>query len=162
MDEQMTPEERAKRLDKIRKCLALSKSPEPHEAAAAMRQAQKMMEQLGVSEDDVDGIHIDDTLVRTREGFGACLFVNKLSQLVGRTFGVEVVNERNPGSADRLNVRYMGPRGRTQLAEYTHTRWCRGPSTQRGRRTSGGSRTTRPAGSASPSAWAGSRPSPSR
>lgn len=27
-------------LDKIRKCLALAASPEPHEAAAALRQAQ--------------------------------------------------------------------------------------------------------------------------
>ena len=31
-------------IDKIRKCLALSKSAEPHEAAAAMRQAQKAMD----------------------------------------------------------------------------------------------------------------------
>lgn len=30
-------------IDKIKKCLALSKSDNPHEAAAALRQAQKLM-----------------------------------------------------------------------------------------------------------------------
>lgn len=33
---------------KIRKCMALAKSGEPHEAAAALRQAQKLMQQFGV------------------------------------------------------------------------------------------------------------------
>lgn len=37
-------------LDKIKKCLALSTSPEPHEAAAALRQAQKLMAMHGVDE----------------------------------------------------------------------------------------------------------------
>jgi hypothetical protein len=37
-------------LGKIKKCLALSQSSEPHEAAAALRQAQKLMEAHGVDE----------------------------------------------------------------------------------------------------------------
>ena len=40
-------------LQKIKKCLALAASPEQHEAAAAMRQAQKLMQQFGLSEGDV-------------------------------------------------------------------------------------------------------------
>lgn len=40
-------------LQKIKKCLALAASPEQHEAAAAMRQAQKLMQQFGLSEVDV-------------------------------------------------------------------------------------------------------------
>ena len=40
-------------LDKIKKCLALAASPEAHEAAAAMRQAQKLMAQFGLTETDV-------------------------------------------------------------------------------------------------------------
>lgn len=39
-------------IDRIRKCLALARSPEPHEAAAALRQAQKLMELHGISPDD--------------------------------------------------------------------------------------------------------------
>ena len=37
-------------LDKIKKCLALATSSEPHEAAAAMRQAQSLMAKHNVSE----------------------------------------------------------------------------------------------------------------
>lgn len=40
-------------LDKIKKCLALAASPEAHEAAAALRQAQKLMAQFGLTEADV-------------------------------------------------------------------------------------------------------------
>ena len=40
-------------LARIKKCLALGKSSNPHEAAAAMRQAQKLMEMAGVTVEDV-------------------------------------------------------------------------------------------------------------
>ena len=40
-------------LKKIKKCLALGRSASEHEAAAAMRQAQKLMEQFGLREQDV-------------------------------------------------------------------------------------------------------------
>jgi hypothetical protein len=40
-------------IQRIRKCLALSGSSEPNEAAAALRQAQKLMEKFGISEDQV-------------------------------------------------------------------------------------------------------------
>ena len=40
-------------LKKIKKCLALAASSNPHEAAAAMRQAQKLMEQFGLTTTDV-------------------------------------------------------------------------------------------------------------
>lgn len=40
-------------LKKIKKCLALAKSQNPHEAAAAMRQAQKLMAEHNMDEQDV-------------------------------------------------------------------------------------------------------------
>lgn len=49
---------RDKNLNKIRKCLALSKSSNPHEAAAALRQAKKLMSQYGVSEQDIDLLNV--------------------------------------------------------------------------------------------------------
>lgn len=45
-------------LNKIRKCLALAKSSNPHEAAAALRQAQKLMESHGVTSDDIDLLNV--------------------------------------------------------------------------------------------------------
>lgn len=42
-----------KAIEKIRKCLALAKSSNPHEAAAALRQAQALMREHGVTEEGV-------------------------------------------------------------------------------------------------------------
>ena len=41
-------------LEKIKKCLALAASANEHEAAAALRQAQKLMQQFGLTTDDID------------------------------------------------------------------------------------------------------------
>lgn len=43
-------EDKDRIIDKIRKCLALSNSANEHEAAAALRQAQKLMELYRVSD----------------------------------------------------------------------------------------------------------------
>ena len=46
--------DRKKALEKIKKCLRLATSANPHEAAAAMRQAQALMKEHGVGQADVD------------------------------------------------------------------------------------------------------------
>lgn len=51
-------------LAKIKKCLALSHSSEAHEAAAAMRQAQKLMAQFGLSERDVSLADVHEASAR--------------------------------------------------------------------------------------------------
>lgn len=45
--------DRNKALDKIKKCLRLATSANPHEAAAAMRQAQALMQKHGIGQTDV-------------------------------------------------------------------------------------------------------------
>ena len=45
--------DRERKLDKVKKCLRLAKSSNEHEAAAALRQARKMMDDIGVDADDV-------------------------------------------------------------------------------------------------------------
>lgn len=117
----MMDEERRKKLEgRLKKCLALSKSPEPHEAAAALRQAQKLMSELGITEDDLDGLEMADAVVKTREGFGRCRTMSALSNMLEDAFSVKAVFEANPGSANRLNVRYIGPKAKVMLAEYAH------------------------------------------
>jgi hypothetical protein len=111
---------RESRMKKIKKGLALAASSEPHEAARAMGQAQAMMAELGVTEADVEGIDIGEAEVKTREGYGACRYMSWLADTIEKTFGVKAIYSRNPGSANRLNVRYFGPKGRVELAEYTH------------------------------------------
>ena len=52
---------RAQALRRIRACLRLSASSEPHEAAAALRQAQALMREYGVtaSEADLADVHTE-------------------------------------------------------------------------------------------------------
>lgn len=116
----MDEKRRRKLTERLKKCLALRASPEPHEAAAALRQAQALMRELGITEDDLEGLETADATVKTREGFGACRTMQFLTSIIMGAFGVSVVYERNPGSANRLNVRYFGPRSRVMLAEYAH------------------------------------------
>lgn len=111
---------REKLISRLKKCLALSASPEPHEAAAALRHAQKLMAELDMTEEDLLGLEIQDVTVKTREGFGACRTMNYLATIIVDAFGVECFFERNPGTAKRLNVRYVGQRDRVLLAEYSH------------------------------------------
>lgn len=114
------PTKREKLLSRLKKCMALSASPEPHEAAAAMRHAQALMRELGVTEADLEALAIHDAVIKTREGFGACRVMSHLIGIVRDAFGVEGISERNPGTANRLNVRYIGPRDRVVMAEYAH------------------------------------------
>lgn len=53
-------------LDKIKKCLNLSKSSEPAEAAAALRQAQKLMEMHNISEVELKLIDVGEADVKSR------------------------------------------------------------------------------------------------
>ena len=85
--------DRAKLLSKIEKCLRLSKSSEPHEAAAALRQAQKMMELHGISEAELGAVGYGN------EKVSVPIQVNKklpialatLVALIKKAFGVEAV-----------------------------------------------------------------------
>lgn len=112
---------RAARIEKIRKCLRLSKSCNVNEAAAAMRQAQAMLRELGLTESDVDERAATSDVVITKEAFGGCKYLSQLVILIRATFGVDAVYEQGSGiSRKRANVRYIGPRARVQLAVYTH------------------------------------------
>ncbi len=53
-------------LSKIKKCLALAKSSNPHEAAAAMRQAQKLMVEHSVSDADVSLADVSEVSAPSR------------------------------------------------------------------------------------------------
>lgn len=53
--------DRNKALDKIKKCLRLAASANPHEAAAAMRQAQALMREHGIGQADVDMSSVEES-----------------------------------------------------------------------------------------------------
>lgn len=111
-------------LEKIKKCLALSESPVAAEAAAALRQAQKLMEIHGISQLDVQ-----------RADIGTAEFASKASvsrikdwelRLVTRTakaFGCRVMWRRSfswaPGDAIYGRYTLVGLKSQVEVAQYT-------------------------------------------
>jgi len=86
----MTPPSRAKIISRIRKCLALAASSQPHEAAAALRQAQKMMAQHRINAVDVELSAVAEAHVPAgRSAQVPPLWLAGIAQVVSEAFGVE-------------------------------------------------------------------------
>lgn len=117
--------DRSKIIDKIKKCLALAGSSNVHEAAAAMRQAQKLMEQYGVTEDDVDALEVESEQIVTPEPWKKSLklpvYFAKIASLMSVAFGVKALIEcAYVNGKPRMAIRYFGTQNRAQIAAYTH------------------------------------------
>lgn len=75
-------------LAKIKKCLALAKSTNPHEAASAMRQAQKLMAEYSVSDHDMSLIDVNEVRAKAVSS-AANAWEVRLVNLVCDAFGCE-------------------------------------------------------------------------
>lgn len=85
-------------LDKIKKCLALAASANEHEAAAAMRQAQKLMEQHGLSDRDVLASQAGETGNKAGAATKPAQWEANLAVSVGEAFGCRVLfSQRTDG-----------------------------------------------------------------
>lgn len=78
-------------IDKIKKCLALSKSSNEHEAQAALRQAQKLMQMHDVSEAEVHASEAEEHRTRAGAISKPSKWENYLAGTVSRAFGCEVI-----------------------------------------------------------------------
>lgn len=119
----MSTADRDRILSKIKKCLTLSKSSEAHEAAAALRQAQKMMEAHGVSQEELLGMEVKSIQVMTPEPYKRKLplYMSVLIGIVCRAFECEgLIEVGYKNGKPRLCVRYFGLNGKEQLAAYAH------------------------------------------
>lgn len=77
-------------LSKIKKCLALAKSTNPHEAAAAMRQAQKLQAEHELTETDIELAEVNQTACSARTN-SQPLWEGLLARIIARNFGVEMI-----------------------------------------------------------------------
>ncbi len=136
------PADKGKILDKVRKCLALSKSANEHEAAAALRQAQAMMRIHGLSDDDVGLVEYLSAQVITDYEFPKGRFrvdrdeqdnpkprmtrpmprtVGSVVSLIIHAMGVTAVMERQlKGKEHYIAIRYFGTRARVLTAAHAH------------------------------------------
>lgn len=74
-------------LDKIKKCMALSKSANEHEAAAALRQAQALMKKHRISEDTVLASHASEAHATSGTTVKTTAWENGLANKVASIFG---------------------------------------------------------------------------
>lgn len=117
--------ERDKLLAKIQKCMRLAKSSNAHEAAAAMRQAQKMMEQHGIDEGELLGLEVTSLQFITIEPYKRSgktpMYMAHLIATIMRAFDVEAVEEVAwVCGKPRMAVRYFGMKGKPDMAVYAH------------------------------------------
>lgn len=94
-------------LDKIKKCLALAASPEQHEAAAALRQAQKLMAQFGLTETDVNLSDVSE-VAQAAQNTPLVKWEAMLAVMIAQAFGCDQYTSTRPQLvAAGLKVRYQ-------------------------------------------------------
>ena len=91
-------------LDKIKKCLALAASPEAHEAAAALRQAQKLMAQFDLTETDVTLADVSEVRQQAQNA-PMVRWEASLASVVARAFGCKTFTTQRPKLGSSLQVR---------------------------------------------------------
>jgi hypothetical protein len=110
--------------DKIKKCLALGASSNPHEAAAALRQAQKLMDMHGVTQADIDALGYSGETVEVPIQVNkkiVPLHLQHFINLIKKAFGVKLVISHNVRVSDTsYMIHYFGPTARVQMAAYAH------------------------------------------
>lgn len=89
--------DRSKVLDKIKKCLRLAASSNPHEAAAAMRQARALMEKYQVSDGDVLIADIQEATARSGSKVKPPLWESRLATVVAWAYSCRTIFVEGPG-----------------------------------------------------------------
>lgn len=116
--------DRDKALAKIKKCLALGRSANEHEAAAAMRQAQKLMAEFGL--DSVDVALADVAEAGSRAVMQAVVaWESELGHMVAEAYGCQTYVTRRllTGRGSRSRVVafrcFVGVGAAAEVAQYT-------------------------------------------
>ena len=123
-------------LGKIKKCLALSASDNPNEAATAMRQAHALMEKHGVTAEGIIMGDIGEAKIKSRT-----MARNKpeqweayLAATVGKAFGCSMmVGSYVPTATARIKTIndgsfiFVGLKGQAQVAHGSKRTWAKSP-----------------------------------
>ena len=116
--------EHEKIIEKIKKCLALSNSDNPHEAAAALRQAQKLMQMHGLSELDVQLSDVQEIRAKASNA-GVVAWESLLANLISSAFGCRhfTTYERRWLSGSRMRTHryyvFVGVNPAAEIAQYS-------------------------------------------
>lgn len=102
-------------LAKIRKCLALAKSSNEHEAAAALAKARALMDEHGLSMDDIALSEIGEAKAKGTATQRPPLWETALCMTVRHALGCKVIIDAD------LHRLYIGPGPAPEIASYAFT-----------------------------------------
>lgn len=115
----MNDDQKARVLERLKKLLALSRSTNEHEAAAAMAKAQQLMQELCISEEELeltDYAAIEAEALLVRPGFKVPVYVSMLRALITKAFGCT-------GVWDEQRIKYkltwLGQKSKAQISAYS-------------------------------------------
>ncbi len=111
--------ERQKVLEKISKCLRLSASCNANEAAAALRQARRLMKKYHVTDEQVQAALVEEECAHYGSSFNPPFWALALSDIVSRAFDCRVLIARRFGH--QPEYRFIGMECAPAIATYTFT-----------------------------------------
>lgn len=112
---------REQALRKVRACLRLGASANPHESAAALRQARALMERYGLTQSEAAGCRHEDAATRQR-GASLPVSVALLASMVADGFGCRMLIVRHQcGRSGATVVRFYGMASAATVAAYAFT-----------------------------------------
>lgn len=107
-------------LNKIKKLLALAKSTNPHEAANALRMAQKLMQENSLSQTDIELLEIQMESVRdVNQAQSIPTWSAMLARAVADAFGLDVIRAR-PALFSSYVMQFVGPAERVEIGSYCY------------------------------------------
>lgn len=112
--------DKSKAISKIRKCLALAKSSNPGEAAAAMRQAQALMRQFEVTDLDIDLAAVREERIRATSARPQTWEVH-LADMVAQSLGCQLLSESErlwPSLRRECRFVFVGVDAYAEMATY--------------------------------------------
>jgi len=106
-------------IDKIYKCMRLSESGNPNEAALALRQATSMMKKYGISDAQVLAAEVTESTTQAGERFNPPFWALALANLIADAFQCRNLILRQYGRSPEF--RFIGLGFKTEVAAYSYT-----------------------------------------
>ncbi len=106
-------------IDKIYKCLRLSESGNPNEAALALRQATSMMKKYGVSDAQIMAAEVSEGITSVGERYNPPFWALALANLVAEAFECRNLISRQYGR--KPEFRFIGLGYKPEVATYSYT-----------------------------------------
>lgn len=104
-------------IDKICKCLRLSESCNPNEAALALRQAHALMEKYGITEEQLIAAEVAEASALAGERYNPPFWALALSELVAKVYTCRTLVSRRYGRQPEF--RFVGMGAMAEIAMYT-------------------------------------------